>query len=117
VILSTHTTSTKLTRRVEEVQVVGATVRLSHADDGSVERHVTVMVSRVLSNVSSELSHLDLGLEFLLEAGVEHLALGRFESIHDVRNRTHIVVLREENELSVDELRVIDSVPLSSTIV
>ena len=53
-ILSTHAPRSKLAAGEEEVHVVRPTVRLSHTNDGTIERHVSMVVCRMLSDVSIE---------------------------------------------------------------
>src|SRR5210317_838598 len=86
VVFTTHSPGSKLSRGVEKVHVVASDIRLSHVDNRSSERHLTVMVCRVLSNVSCQLGNLDFILELLFEASIQHLTLGWFETIHDVRD-------------------------------
>lgn len=114
-------TSTELTVRIERVEVVAADKFLRETDDGHVETHVTVVVRRVLCDVSRELSDLDhasasptsmgagradldLRLELALEAREEHLALSGLEAIDDRGNGSDVVRHREEDELLVDEV-------------
>ena len=51
-ILTTHATSTKLTSGVEKVNIVRSGVWLGHSNDGTIQRHFTVVIGRVLSNVT-----------------------------------------------------------------
>ena len=116
-VLACHAPRAKLTGREEEVDVVRSNVVLSHSDDGAVERRLTVVVRRVLADVARQLSDLDLALQLLLEAGVEHLALRGLEAVHDVRDRAVVVVLAEKHELAVDEVGVVDAVRLRLAVV
>mmetsp|Transcript_30710 Transcript_30710/g.64371 ORF Transcript_30710/g.64371 Transcript_30710/m.64371 type:complete len:251 (-) Transcript_30710:1669-2421(-) len=116
-ILSTHTPCTKLTARVKKINIVTAGVTLRHADDCSLKAHVTMMVGRVLSNVTCKLGNLDFSLQLLLEASIQHLALRWLEAVKDVRNGSNVVILGEENELPIDEVTVVDSLVLCLAVV
>ena len=70
--------------------------------------HLSVMVSRVLCNRPSQLSHLDLSLVVPLKAGEQDLPLTWFQTVHHASNGALIVHVREENEFLVDEIRVGD---------
>ena len=83
----------------------------------SIKAHLSMMVRRVFSDVSAKLGDLDFSLELLLEACVQHLALRWFEAVQDVRNGSNVVTLGEKDELSVDEVRIADSIALRLTVV
>mmetsp|Transcript_21683 Transcript_21683/g.35834 ORF Transcript_21683/g.35834 Transcript_21683/m.35834 type:complete len:372 (+) Transcript_21683:2019-3134(+) len=107
-ILSTHAASTKLTSRLQKVDIVGSNKVLGHSNNGSCQGSLTVMVCRVFRDVTSQLSHLDFLLELALEARKQDLALRRLEAIHHVWNRTLVVCLRKEDQLLIDKVGVID---------
>ena len=69
-----------------------------------------MVVSRMLSNVSAQLSDFDFSLELSLEARKEHLSLRWLESVEDVRNGTNVVTLRKENKLTIDKLGIRNAV-------
>jgi len=64
-----------------------------------------------------QLSHLYLILQLLFAASKQHLTLRWLESIKQMWNGADIVILREENELSIDEFGVVDSVFLRLSVV
>lgn len=100
-----------------ECTYVASLVALGHTNDCPVERHVAVVIRAVLPDVTRELRNLDFRLELLLEASVQHLALGRLEPVEDVGDGSAVVVLGEEDELPVDEVRVVHSVVLRVAVV
>ena len=60
----------------------------------------------MLGHISTELSDLDLGLEFPLEAGEEDLALARLEAVAQAGNRSRAVSDRELDQLLIHEVPV-----------
>mmetsp|Transcript_120996 Transcript_120996/g.347655 ORF Transcript_120996/g.347655 Transcript_120996/m.347655 type:complete len:266 (+) Transcript_120996:2003-2800(+) len=64
------------------------------------------MVGGVLGDVTNELRDLDVVLQLLLEAAIQNLALRRLETVHDRGHGAGGVVLRELDELFVDEVVV-----------
>jgi len=116
-VLSSHTAGSELTGGGKEVDVVGAAERLGHADDGTGKGHLSVMVSTVLSDISSELGDLDLSLELPLEAGEEDFPLGGLEAVVNVGDGPGVVGLGEEDELFVDKLGELDSLLLALGVV
>jgi len=96
-ILTTHAASTKLTGGSEKIDVVGPDEGLAHTNNGTLEGDLAMMVGRVLRNITSELSYLDLSLELTLEAGEEDLSLRRLEAVHNVRNASGVICVREQD--------------------
>lgn len=71
----------KLARGNEGIDIVGPDKVLRHVDDRHGKRLLSVVVRRVLRDVSGELRDFDLVLEFALEAGKEDLALPWLQSV------------------------------------
>ena len=71
----------------------------------------------MFANVARKLSNLDFVLELFLEASVQYLTLRRLEPIKQMRNGTNIISLGEKHELTVDKVRVVDTILLSFTII
>lgn len=105
-ILAALKTGAKLSLRNEPRQVVAAHEILCHADDRLVKRRLTVVVTRVLTDVARELSDTDLGSEITLERSLQNLPLRGLESVHDGRNAALEIVVGEVDEILVDELFV-----------
>ena len=116
-VLAAHATSTKLTGRGEQVDVVATDEGLGHANDGALKRGLTVVVGRVLTDITGQLSHLNLALELPLEAGKQDLTLRGLESVEDVGDGTGIVGIREQDQLLVHKVREADALLLRLGIV
>jgi hypothetical protein len=56
-----------------------------------------MMVGRMLSNITGQLSHLYLSCKVPLEAGEQYFSLGGFEPVHNRRNGSNVVLIREVN--------------------
>ncbi len=70
---ATLQTGSKLSLRLQEVDVVAADIVLCHVDDGSRETDFTVVIAGVLGNITSQLRHLQLCLQIALKARKQHL--------------------------------------------
>ncbi len=64
------------------------------------------MISRMLTDISCKLHHLDLVLQVPLKTPIEDLPLARFEAIHHGSNRPYIIGITKMNELLIDEIPV-----------
>lgn len=60
-------------------------------DDGLCERSLSVVISRVLGDVTGKLCHFDLLLQVSLETREEDFPLRRLQSVHKVGQRALIV--------------------------
>lgn len=69
---------TKLSDWHQQVNVVGSYKILSHANDGLAQRHLSMVVRRLLGHISSQLGHLDFFLQVPFEAGIQNLSLSWF---------------------------------------
>ncbi len=105
-ILTALKTGPELSLRNEPWKIVGTHKVLGHADDGLIQRGLTVVVARVLTDLSRELSNADLCNEIPLEGGLENLTLRGLETIHHRRNAAFQIVVGEVDEILVDELFV-----------
>jgi hypothetical protein len=112
-ILSSHSSSSKLTGWRKQIDIVRTAKVLSEPDDSLLQRNFAMMVRRMFGNVSCQLGDFNLILEVALEAGVQNFALRRLETINNMRDGTLVVVMRKLHELFVDELRVFDSATLT----
>ena len=75
----------------EQVDVVGTDEVLSHSNDGLGQGHFSMVVGRVLCDVTRKLCHLQFFLQISLETSVQDLPLSRLQSVDNVRNRPLIV--------------------------
>ena len=71
----------KLSARLKQIQVVRPHKCLCKVHNSSLETRFAVMVRRLLRHVASQLSHLHILCQVLLEASVNHLALTWLEPI------------------------------------
>jgi hypothetical protein len=69
-ILTTHQPRTKLTNRHQKIHIVGPNKVLGHAYDGGIQRCLTVVIARMLGNISCELSNSKFGFQIPLESRV-----------------------------------------------
>ncbi|ABT14104.1 hypothetical protein MT325_m550L [Paramecium bursaria chlorella virus MT325] len=91
-IFPAKNTRTKLTVGEQQVHVVTAHIVLCHAYNGTLQTLLTMMVSRVLSDVTRKLSDLHFVGQVPLECGKEDLTLRWLEAIHHAGNRTlHVI--------------------------
>ena len=74
-ILATHQTRSKLTARLEQVDVVRSDERLCQADDRPLERRLAVVVRRVFGDVPAQLRHLGILDQVSFQTCINHLAL------------------------------------------
>ena len=51
-----------------------------------------------------DVSYLDFALQLALEATPDHFTLTRLEAVGNRRNRSHVIGVREQNQLLVNEL-------------
>jgi len=68
-----------------------------------------MMIGRVLCDVPTQLSDLDLTLELALEAGKQNLPLPWLETVAEARDGSGAISDRELDELLVDEILVSES--------
>ena len=80
------------------VDVIGADVVLSQADDCCIKTLFTVMITTVLRDVATELSYLHLASQVPFECCKQDFPQVDFETIHQVRNRAITIVFAEESD-------------------
>ena len=122
-------TSAELALWLEVVDVVASNIVLREVDDGAGKTDFTVVVARVLGNVTSKLCNLELLFQIALEARVEdlkkcsadeekeivhtisaNLALARLETVNKRGNGAHVISHGEQNQLLVDKLAVANGI-------
>mmetsp|Transcript_10187 Transcript_10187/g.28817 ORF Transcript_10187/g.28817 Transcript_10187/m.28817 type:complete len:406 (-) Transcript_10187:349-1566(-) len=107
-ILATLQPGSELPRWEQQVHVVGPNVVLGQANNGAGKTLLSVVVRRVLRDVSRELGDLDVGLEVALEPTVHDLPLAGLEAIEDTRNGPLQISPGEQDQFLVDEVLVRD---------
>ena len=103
-IFATHQARSKLTARLEQVDVVRTDKRLCQSDDCALERRLAVVVRRVFCYVPTQLCHLGILDQVPLQTCVNNFALTRFESVCDMWNRALNVLDRKVCQVLVDEI-------------
>jgi len=81
-VLTTLQSGTKLSRRDEQVDVVRTNEVLRHSDNGPLQGGFTMVIGTVFSNISGELSNLDVRPKISFKGRIEDLPLARFQAIH-----------------------------------
>ncbi len=105
--LSSHQTSSKLTARKEQFQVVASHVILGHTHNRAGQAHLAVVIRAVLAHISRQLrnlrrtrlysaiscleieitKNLNFILQLSLKATEQNLTLRRLEPVHDFVHR------------------------------
>ena len=99
------TASSKLTIGFEQIDIVAADEILRHPDNRRIQTRLTMMVRGMLGYIPAELRDLDFRFQTpLLKRRKEDFTQRDFQPIHQVRNRTLIVVDREVDKPAVNKL-------------
>jgi hypothetical protein len=77
---------TELSNGQQQIDIVASNKILSHGYYCLAQRNFTMVICRVLSHISTQLSHFDFTFEFPLEAREQNLTLPWLQSITKARD-------------------------------
>lgn len=102
--------TTKLTSRFEQINVITAHKVLSHANNSCCHAGFTVMVLSSAGYVVCQLGNLDFSVSWTLDGTIQHFSLTRLEAINHRGNTSNVITHTKEHKLSVDEILNLDFV-------